>query len=118
MAAVLTLGLLYLLIVEKLGRGIPCLFFEFTGYRCPGCGVTRMFRALAHLDVAPAFHCNAAAMVILPFVGFQTLAEHRTPPPSERLKLFFRRMDWFFIAVLLVFGAVRNIPSVGVYLNP
>lgn len=112
------LGLIYLLIVERLGRGIPCLFFEITGFRCPGCGLTRMFRALAHLDLARAFRCNAAAMVILPLLGLQKLAESRTPPPSERLQGFFRRLDIALLVLLLAFGAVRNLPAFGPYLNP
>ena len=115
---ILAVGLIYLLIVEKLGRGIPCLFFEITGLRCPGCGVTRMFRALAHLDVRRAFHCNAAAMICLPFLVIQYAAGFRSQPPSESFNRFFQRLNIGLAVMLLIFGVVRNLPAFSPWLNP
>jgi hypothetical protein len=38
--------------------GIGCVFVEFLGIPCPGCGMTRALRALLRLDLAAAFSYN------------------------------------------------------------
>jgi hypothetical protein len=42
----------------------PCGFQQFTGYRCPGCGLTTAFSYLAHLDVVGAWHVNAFGILL------------------------------------------------------
>lgn len=41
-------GLLYKL-------GVSCLFQQFLGVRCPGCGMTRAMLSVLHLDLKAAF---------------------------------------------------------------
>ena len=36
----------YFFLNQRLSIGIPCLFYQITGFYCPGCGVTRMLFAL------------------------------------------------------------------------
>lgn len=35
--------------------GIPCPLIKFTGIPCPGCGMTRAYKAFLHMDFAEAF---------------------------------------------------------------
>lgn len=39
-------GMLYCIWLHCTGLGIPCLFYLWTGFKCPGCGITRMCLAL------------------------------------------------------------------------
>ena len=41
----------------------PCVFHLFTGYWCPGCGITRMLHALVHLDLVRAWRMNPGVML-------------------------------------------------------
>ena len=46
------------------GSPLPgCLFYQFTGLYCPGCGMTRALHALVHLDPLGAFAMNPGAML-------------------------------------------------------
>jgi uncharacterized protein DUF2752 len=56
----------------------PCGFLVFTGYPCPGCGLTTSFAHMIRLEVGGAFHANpfgillfssSAAMIPLALVG-------------------------------------------------
>lgn len=57
--------------------GIPyslpelCYFRRGTGLNCPGCGLTRSFIALAHGELALAWHYNPAGVLFFPVVVFQ-----------------------------------------------
>ena len=55
-AGILCAGLLYGFVLIPLGVRIPCLFYRFTGLRCPGCGVTDLCLALLHGHFAPGYN--------------------------------------------------------------
>ena len=38
--------------------GVPCVYRHFLGIQCPGCGMTRAWTAILHLDFAAAFGYN------------------------------------------------------------
>lgn len=99
--------------------GVPCILHATTGLDCPLCGSTRMAAALLHGDLAAAWNFNAVVLVLGPLIGvaagYQVLAWtleslrliklprlHLSPRASERL---LRAV----IAVLVVFGVVRNL---------
>ena len=60
-------GLLYAVILKILGRGIPCVFHDITGLRCPGCGMTHAMTALLNLDFNAFIQANLFAPVIIIF---------------------------------------------------
>ena len=63
----LLIGIAYLVFTKLTGLGIPCIVNMTTGIHCPGCGVSRMFMALASLDIVGAFNSNALILCLLPF---------------------------------------------------
>ena len=106
----LVIGAAYAVLVHLLGFGIPCPIHLVTGLQCPGCGVTRMVMALLHLDLKGAFAANAAVLCLLPLMLFTA---------GRAVWLYIRKgsthsrlndaLTWFMIAVLLIFGVIRNI---------
>jgi hypothetical protein len=91
-----------------------CLFHRFTGWLCPGCGMTRAAHAALHGDPGAAFRFNPLGMVLLPAalvgIGLELLGWVRGKP----LPLRFRvggRWAWAVFGVLVVFWVLRNIPA-------
>lgn len=64
---VLGIGIGYMLFVQFTGWGIPCIFHLTTGLQCPGCGISRMFMALARGDILMAARYNLLVLCLLPF---------------------------------------------------
>ena len=64
---------LYYVFMKITGTGIPCLIKAVTGKYCPGCGISRMFIALAGGDVKAALRYNLLVTVLLPFAAFFVL---------------------------------------------
>lgn len=62
--AILCIAILFILIANRIIT-IPCAFHEITGFYCPGCGVTRMFLAVAELNFYQAFRYNPFVFVLL-----------------------------------------------------
>lgn len=42
----------------------PCGFQAFTGYKCPGCGLTTAFAYMAHFDAVGAWTANAFGILL------------------------------------------------------
>ena len=110
----LTLGLILLAaatacaVVLRFPPGSPaanrlpkCLFHEWTGLYCPGCGGTRALYALLHGDLKTSLHENlllipaaltAAALIVRPRIALR------------------RPVAIAIIAVIVGFAVLRNIP--------
>lgn len=63
---ILLLGGIYLIIVRKIGKGIPCIFFKLTGLQCPGCGMTRAMVEIGKGNFRAAFQYNALSLTVFP----------------------------------------------------
>lgn len=107
---ILTVGAAYTLFVKLTGVGIPCPINLTTGLKCPGCGVSRMFLALFRLDFPEAFRQNGAILCLMPLMAATAIrfiyvyikkGTVRDRPAEISV--------WFMIAVLLVFGILRNV---------
>ena len=67
------------------GSGFPfprCIFFQLTGYRCPGCGLQRALHSMLNLDFVSAFKYNAFLIAVLPVFAlllFSHFAKGRFP---------------------------------------
>ena len=101
----------FLLLYLKLGIYIPCLFRKFTGFYCPGCGITRMFLSILRLDFYQAFRYNPLVFIL--FVGvilFKILRFNFSKKSKEYA-------SYFLLVVVIFYGVLRNIELFS-YLKP
>ena len=62
------IALAYLIFVLLTGIGIPCLINVTTGFKCVGCGISRMLISLVKLDFASAFKYNPFLFITGPII--------------------------------------------------
>lgn len=103
-------GFLYDLLY-RLGVHIPCMFHLVTGWKCPGCGVTRMADRLLHFDFVGAFSCNAAVMLLLiPWaVVIGAWCYRYIRYGDGRLARWMNAILIASIVILVLFGILRNV---------
>lgn len=104
------LGLAYGLFVKITGLAIPCIFHLLTGWKCPGCGVTRMCVALLQMDFIGAFYCHPMLLIQLPFLGLIFLRNMIAYIKNGvcRLSRLENACVYICIVLLLVFTVFRN----------
>lgn len=109
--AVVVIGLLYAILGNLIGHYVPCLFHEVTGLKCPGCGMTRMCRALLELDFKSAFYYNKAVFLLLPYFCFLTYryGVRYIKEGTFRVSKKDEKGLWLVIAVLVSYSIIRNI---------
>ena len=100
-------GRLFLPWIDVAMPGV-CTLRQMTGYPCPGCGMTRSFVAMGHLDPARAFALHRCGPFLYLYVCLQLgarLLHPRWPGACDRM-LASRPMRIFLIA--LGVGLVAN----------
>jgi hypothetical protein len=101
------------------GHYPTCPFLWITGLYCPGCGTLRSIHALAHLDPVAALGLNPLAVAMVPFLlfwwGRWVLRAWQGRP--RRTTLAHPAWLWGFIAIIMVYWVVRNLPF-GAFLAP
>lgn len=107
------IGVAYFAFVKLTGWGIPCIFHMLTGLYCPGCGISRMFFALARLDLQGAFAYNALVMVLLPFAVVFGLRRWWIYVKSGNMGM--DKLEKFLVIpallLTLAFGIMRNMDA-------
>jgi hypothetical protein len=89
-----------------------CPLLRFTGFACPGCGLTRGFHALLHGDVMTALDFNALIPLFVFILGYLVASllslaiRGRAIVGLERNLVFL----WILVGVLITFGVLRNLP--------
>ena len=111
MAVLIGIGIVYASICFVTDIGIPCMFRQITGFKCPGCGVTHMCLALLQLDFKKAWQSNPAILCMLPLGLFLTIYTICTYIKKGCMpdKWWYNVIIWIMVSVLLIFGVVRNI---------
>ena len=103
-------GLAYLFIFQKFNLGIPCLFRELTGYKCPGCGMTHALSEVWNLNFYGAWSYNALSITVLPVVCIYLLFRYVRECLHKRDG--FDIWEYVLLVVLfivvLAYGYVRN----------
>lgn len=79
----------------SLGPILPCLFNKSTGYKCPGCGMTRVVNSFMHLEIKEAFKYNKLIFIAPLWIGF-------------RNKFNSKYIDGGFIIISILYGIARN----------
>jgi uncharacterized protein DUF2752 len=93
------------------GHYPTCPFLWLTGYDCPGCGSLRAMHALSRGDLGTAVGLNGLTMAVLPVLAFIWLRwARRSWAGAPRPRLAHPAYLWAFLAVVVAFGVVRNLP--------
>ncbi|MGH8075853.1 MAG: DUF2752 domain-containing protein [Lysobacter sp.] len=89
---------------------LPCLFLQFTGLYCPGCGITRALHALVHGDLGQMMAMNPLLPLLLlamPMLVLQGWG-YRLPLPRPLLRTLSSPTLW--IGLTFVYWVARNLP--------
>ncbi|MDR3552125.1 MAG: DUF2752 domain-containing protein [Clostridia bacterium] len=92
----------------------PCIFRSITGLDCPGCGMTRAFYCLLHLDFAQAFRYNPFCFVLAPILGVAWAEGLSALLRGRAFRLNHRVAKPLLCALallLVLFDIGRNIPA-------
>ena len=107
---ILGIGLAYLVFVRLAGFGIPCVFYELTGLKCGGCGISRMFIAISKLDFYAAFRYNPCIFVTLPFVlAYFVCNDVKYIRSGKKLSDKWNIFLIVEIVLIVSYGVLRNI---------
>ncbi len=100
----------YYIFSSLTGLRIPCLFYEITGLKCPGCGITHMCVHLAHLEFREAFLCNPLLFFMVPLLLIMLAVKIIFLPRwLDGHSPLLNGILAVFIGLLIVFCVVRNI---------
>ena len=103
-------GLLYFM-YYRMGGGVPCLIYKYTGLYCPSCGATRMMYALIHdQDIMQAFRYNVLLAVTLPFAAVLYIQQLIVFVRTGGLSPWMGVVAEIWGALMILFGILRNIP--------
>ena len=70
---IVVLVVIYALIFNITGFGIPCVFRVVTGLKCPGCGMTHALGAMLQGDFRAAAGYNILSVTLVPILGIYFL---------------------------------------------
>src|SRR5699024_6947676 len=108
---VVGIGFLYAGWVQLTGWTIPCMFHWFTGWFCPGCGITHFCLDLMQGKIIDAVQQNLALAilsVVWAIAGFVHWLFSTTR--LQQNSLGFRILTWGSVVFLVLFGVLRNLP--------
>ena len=107
----LACGLLYGWLCITTGVAVPCVFYQITGFSCPGCGITRMCLNILRGNIAEAIKCNPAVFFCTPpFAIIVACSLLRYIKTGERtMRKWQNAVLYIIIGVLLVHGVLRNV---------
>lgn len=109
-SVILCIALAYLIFVQYTHRGIPCLFYKITGWKCVGCGISRMLISLVRLDFISAFWHNPFLFITGPFILAYLVCRDakyvlRGNGQMGRWEIFI----WIELFLAIAYGIARNI---------
>ncbi len=110
-AILMAVGFIYTIIYNIIGFGIPCPIHLIFHIYCGGCGVSRMFIHLLHLQFYEAFSSNCVLFCMLP-IALILYIRHcyvYILYGQKELNKLERILTWTALVVLLIFTVVRNI---------
>ena len=109
--------IIYFILSELLDVGIPCLFYEITGYYCPGCGITRLLFSLLKLDFYQAFRYNPLIFILIIITGIYWLVKFILKKFMNISIAIPNYVYYILLVIVIIFGILRNIPMFD-FLNP
>lgn len=102
--------IIYFILSELLDVGIPCLFYEITGYYCPGCGITRLLFSFLKLDFYQAFRYNPLIFILIIITGIYWLVKFILKKFMNISIEIPNYVYYILLIIVIIFGILRNIP--------
>lgn len=107
-SSLITAGVLYYILITFVGLEFPCLIYEVTGFKCAGCGITRMFLSLLNFRFAEAFLHNQVMFVLFFIWNIIAMLAFIGRPSFVRKSKFLYTMIYISVAFLTNFALARN----------
>lgn len=112
--SIIILIVLYGTISYRLQIGIPCVFYQLTGWLCPGCGLGRSVRCMIAGEWRQAFEYNVLLMpciipgsLLLLYTAWQYIKD--TPYQQYLIIRILERSGLIIAGILILYGILRNI---------
>ena len=102
----------YYFINKYTGFGIPCIFYEITGFKCPGCGITRCLFSLIQFKFNDAFNYNPLVFIYLPFIVAYFIYNDYIYIKDKKDKILVKipkLITYILVVITILFGILRNI---------
>ena len=91
---------------------LPCIFWELTGYYCPGCGGTRACAALFRGEIVRSFLCHPVVVYTAVVFAWYMISHTIEYLTRGRLAVGMRYRDLYLYlaaAIILIQWVVRNL---------
>ncbi len=110
-SAAILLLVIFFYILAAAGIGLPCLFYQLTGFLCPGCGNSRAAMCLLRLDIAGALGYNLLFPVEFLYLAWVYFFCCRSYLKGGRFtyKPPFPALDIGLLILIVLWGVVRNV---------
>lgn len=106
----LLLGCAYFLWVTVTGLSLPCPLHYFTGYYCPGCGITTMILCLSAGDFQGAYAANRALFILSPVIIWLIIQDKTALlMQTAKQKKLHQALLLTVLLSLLAYGVARNV---------
>lgn len=110
-------GILFIYIVVSGLIPFECLFKKLFDIRCPGCGLTRSFRAIINLNFGLAIKYNILGipLFIIIFglsIGLSIDIILNTNETLKYINNFFKKNYIIIIFILIITGIINNINGI------
>jgi len=104
------LGVLYAFPPSQYSFYPRCPIYSATHLLCPGCGATRAFYELLHLNLRGALHYNALTTLLIPIaLLWWGVSWYRASRQRRPMELRLQAPIWaFLLLVTVLFTIVRN----------
>lgn len=86
-----------------------CAFFEITGFKCPGCGITRMLSNFIELKFEEGYIYNIFLAGTLPIILIGAIYLGYSYVYNKKAGKGFNILCFIYAVLLIIWGIVRNI---------
>lgn len=97
----------------KYNFGIPCIFYKITGYKCPGCGITRALFSILNGNIKEAFNYNKLLFIVAPFLMiyfiYKSYIYILDKKESKNINKIIRYSSYTLVIISIIYAILRNI---------